>query len=74
MKEAQMRQRNSSNTSTGFIVWEEALQREVSSQSQKPTAAYRLGVDIGRGPDGKFCWVGDFPRVELRIGRGSQRR
>jgi hypothetical protein len=42
-----------------------------SSQSQKPTAAYRLGVHIGKGLDGKFCWVEDFPRVELRIARGS---
>jgi hypothetical protein len=57
--------------STGFIVPEAALQRWVSSQNQKPTDAYRLGVDIGRGLDGKFCLVEDFPRVELRTARGS---
>jgi hypothetical protein len=28
---------------------EEILQREGASQSQNPTAAYRLGVDIGEG-------------------------
>jgi hypothetical protein len=55
MKEAWKKQRDGSNTSTGFIVQEGALPRWVSSQSQKPTAAYRHEVDIARIMDGKFC-------------------
>jgi hypothetical protein len=38
--------RDGSNTSTGYI---QVLWRGVSSQSQDPTAIYRLGVNIGEG-------------------------
>jgi hypothetical protein len=69
MKEGKM-QRDSSNTSRSWCSGRSPAEG-VFSQRQKPTAAYRLGVDIGRGLDGKFCWVEDFPRVELRIARGS---
>jgi hypothetical protein len=43
MKEAWQRQRDGSNTSTGFIVQEGVLWR--GSPAREPTAAYRLGVD-----------------------------
>jgi hypothetical protein len=64
MKEAQKRLKDSSNTSSGFIIQEEALWRWGIQQSQNPTAAYRLGVDIGEESgreillDREFFWSG----------------
>jgi hypothetical protein len=45
MKEARKRQRDSSNTITGFIVQEGALCRGIPARELEPTAIYRLGVD-----------------------------
>jgi hypothetical protein len=40
-----------------FITCEEVLWRGVSSQSRTPMPLYTLGVDIGRGLEGKFDWM-----------------
>jgi hypothetical protein len=36
IKEAQKRKRHSSNTSTGFIVWEGTLQNRISAKELEP--------------------------------------
>jgi hypothetical protein len=53
MKEVWNWQRDGSNTSTGFIVWEGALWRWISARELESTAAYRLGVDIGERSGGE---------------------
>jgi hypothetical protein len=64
MKEAWKRQREGSNASTGFIVWEGPLWRRSPARELEPKAADRLGVDIGIGLEGKrhcarkFFWCG----------------
>jgi hypothetical protein len=46
-KEAGKRHKDSSNTSTGFIVQEGALWRGSPARKLEPTGTYRLGVVIG---------------------------
>jgi hypothetical protein len=60
MKEAWKRQKDGSNTSTGFIVQDRALQRGIPARELEPTATYRLGVDTGKCLEGKPCSVGKF--------------
>jgi hypothetical protein len=59
MKEAWKRQRDSSNTSTGFTVWEGALWRGTPEESWSPSH-YRLEVDIGEWSGGEIPLVGNF--------------
>jgi hypothetical protein len=47
MKEAWKRQRDSSNTSTGFTVQAGALWRVTPARELEPTGTHRLGLDIG---------------------------
>jgi hypothetical protein len=70
MKEEQKRQRDGSNTSTGFIVQDGALWR---SGQPKPETHCHLQTwsKYREGSGWKFCWVEDFPRMELRIARTS---
>jgi hypothetical protein len=46
MKETWKKQRDSSKTSTGFIVQEEAWWRGTPARKLEPPATYRLDVDI----------------------------
>jgi hypothetical protein len=41
------KQRFSSNASTGFIIWEEALRRRSPARELEPKVAYRLRVGLG---------------------------
>jgi hypothetical protein len=44
----------------GFINSEGALWRGVSRESQKPTAAYRLGIDVGEASKWEILLTGRF--------------
>jgi hypothetical protein len=64
------RGRPGSNASTGFVVQEEALQRGTPARELEPTAAYRLGVDVGEQSGGNPTrWVNSG--VESTITWGS---
>jgi hypothetical protein len=54
MKQTWKRQREASNTSTAFIVWEGVLRKGIPASELEPTVTYRLGVDKGSDLEGNL--------------------